>query len=62
MRTAKIIEGVGSLFIVYPIWLYLMYWLLKQNNPDRLIWFLFWVYVPVALLIAITSKFTDEEK
>lgn len=60
MKTSKIVELVGSL-ITLPIWLYLMYWVIGQSNPDRLIWFLFWSYVPLSILIIIISKAVEDD-
>lgn len=62
MKTSKIIELISSVFIISPIWYYLLYWLIKQNNPDRLIWFLFWIYVPVAILLSIISKVSESNE
>jgi hypothetical protein len=62
MKKSTIIAIILCLFIEMPIWFYLMYWLLSQSNPDRLIWFLFWVYVPVIIFNNIAVKIAGEEK
>jgi len=51
-----------ALFIELPIWIYIMYWILSQLNPDRLVWFLFWIYVPTLIVTAILSKIIAGEK
>ncbi len=45
-----------AIFIELPIWIYLQFWVLSQLNPDRLIWFLFWVYVPTLFMTSILGK------
>ena len=49
-----------SLLIELPIWFYLIYWILFQLHPDRLIWFLFYIYVPVVIITSILSKIIAE--
>lgn len=60
MKPSKLFELLATLFITLPIWFYLLYWILSQLNPDRLIWFLYWTYVPLIILIAIISKAVEE--
>lgn len=36
--------------IVTPIWLYLCFKVLQAVQATELMWFLFWVYVPVGIL------------
>ena len=60
MKTSKIVELTGSL-IMLPISFYIIFWLISQNNPDRLIWFLFWIYVPIALIVVIISKAVEDD-
>ena len=55
MKGLKIFVGVVGFCITLPIWFYLVYTMLCAIHPDRLIWFLFWIYVPVHLLVAILS-------
>jgi hypothetical protein len=38
------------LLVRFPIWCFLVYVMLKAANPDRLVWFLFFVYVPIGFL------------
>ncbi len=55
MKGLKIFVGVVGFCITLPIWFYLVYTMLCAIHPDRLVWFLFWIYVPVNLLVAILS-------
>jgi|WetSurMetagenome_2_1015567.scaffolds.fasta_scaffold217631_3 hypothetical protein len=56
-----IIAIIISLFIECPIWLYLLYWILNQLHPDRLIWFLYIIYIPSIILSSILGKIILEE-
>ena len=59
MNKAKLLAGVLVLFISIPIWLFLLHTILKQLEVDRLIWFLFWIYVPLQFLIGIISGIVE---
>ena len=61
MNKKTIIAIILALFIEFPIWFYLVYWILSQLNPDRLIWFLFWVYVPTLIITAILGRIIGEK-
>jgi len=53
MKGLKIFTGIVGLCITLPIWFYLIYSILCATHPDRLVWFLFWVYVPLTFLVSI---------
>jgi hypothetical protein len=53
MKGLKIFAGIASLCVTAPIWYFLVYTMLNAAHPDRLVWFLFWVYVPLAILLGI---------
>ena len=58
MKTSKIFDIIGTLFTLFlllPMWLFLCYSILIAIQPDRLVWFIFWGYVPIAILIAILT-------
>lgn len=55
----KTIIAILSIIVMYPIWYYLLYNLLKAVNASELNMFLFWVYVPVSVLIHILSRIAD---
>jgi len=62
MNKKTIIAIILTLFIELPIWLYLIYWILSQLNPDRLVWFLFIIYIPTIIITSILSKIIAGEK
>ena len=53
------IVGILSLCISTPIWYYLMYKILVMVQATDIMWFLFWVYVPVGLLVQILVKVSE---
>jgi hypothetical protein len=44
MKGLKNLIGVLGLCVTTPIWLFLVYTMLCAIHPDRLVWFLFWIY------------------
>ncbi len=55
-KTLQVLIAVIGMILYMPIWLYLLYWLISHSNPDRLIWTLFAVYLPVYFFISILSE------
>lgn len=53
MKTTNILL---TLFIVLPIRFYLMWYILKTINATELPMFLFWVSIPLAIIISIISE------
>jgi hypothetical protein len=51
--------GSLALFIVAPIWYYLLYKILVFVNATDLMWFLYWVYLPIGFLCTALSKVID---
>jgi hypothetical protein len=47
-------------FVTTPIWYYLLYSILVAINATDLQFFLFWVYVPVSLLVSYVIKVMEE--
>lgn len=62
MNKKTILAIVLAVFWELPISVYLYFWVLSQLNPDRLIWFLFWMYVPVLIFISVLNKLVVGEK
>jgi hypothetical protein len=50
------IGGLISLFITIPIWYFLVYSILQAIHADRLVWFLFWIYLPAGIFAQIIEK------
>jgi hypothetical protein len=61
MKKSTIVAIILALFVELPIWFFLIYFILSRLSPDRLVWFLFWVYVPVVILNSILAKIAGEK-
>lgn len=47
--------------ITLPIWYFIMYTVLSAIHVDRLVWFLFWVYVPMGMVLTIAEKLATDK-
>lgn len=56
MKTSGIIGTVLGVFVVLPIWFFILYTILKALEVDRLVWFLYWIYLPADILTTILIK------
>ena len=56
MKAAKIIVAILAVCVSSPIWYVLVYHLLASVETDRLLWFLFWIYVPLGILLSIVRS------
>ena len=57
----KATAGILGIFIVLPIWYYLVYKLLEAAPATELMWFLFWIYVPAGILVQVLTKLAEAE-
>jgi len=57
----KTIIGITTALILFPIRIYLMWYLLNAVNATELPMFLFWFYVPFGLLISILSEIAKKQ-
>jgi len=62
MSIARKVTAVLGVFVYLPIWLYLMYQIMLKVQATELMWFLFWIYVPVTILVNMLVKLTEEGK
>lgn len=64
MKAIRVVSGIITLLIRMPIWFYLLYSILQAVNVDRLVWFLFWTYIPLSFFLEIVDtvvkKLTEE--
>ena len=58
----KAIASLMGLFLVAPIWYYLLYQILIRVDASELMFFLYWVYVPVALATNAMVKIAETVK
>jgi hypothetical protein len=57
----KKVAGVISVLVVMPIWLYLVYRILDTIQAGELMWFLYWVYVPAAVLSRVIVELAAKD-
>lgn len=57
----KVIIAILAIFIVAPIWYYLLYKILVAVNASELMWFLYWIYMPVGILVKTLQNLTEEK-
>ena len=58
MKTAA---GMIALFLVMPIWFYLLYKILESVGASELMWFLFWIYIPVNILVNLIARLVEDK-
>lgn len=62
MKALVVIIGLLAIFAILPIQFYLQYQLLARVHATELMWFLFWVHVPLVLLMHVISKIAEKVK
>lgn len=60
MKNLKIVSGMAAVFIILPMWFYILYQILEAINASELTWFLYWVYFPVSMLVTFVGRLLDE--
>lgn len=55
----KAVAGLVALFVVMPLWYWLMYQILVRVDASELMWFLFWVYVPASFFASVLAKVAE---
>jgi len=61
MNILVITSVILSLCITTPIWYYLLYQILVRVNATELMFFLFWVYVPLGIITQILIKICEKD-
>jgi hypothetical protein len=57
---AKAILVILGLFVQFPIYYYLWYKVLRAVHATELMMFLFWVYVPLSIVVFIIAKIVED--
>ena len=57
----KKVAGILGLFIVWPIWYFLLYRILEAVNAAELTWFLYWVYIPASILASVLVQLVEKK-
>lgn len=61
MQTKLRVFYLISFLITAPIWFYLIYQILTAINASELMWFLFWVYVPVSVTVGSVASLFEKD-
>ena len=56
MKALVVFFSLLGICVSLPIWFYLIYQILELVNATELMWFLFWVYVPVTFGLSAVTK------
>lgn len=62
MKVLQFISALLLLLISLPIWYYLLYKILLAINATELMWFLYYIYLPVGVINTIISKIIEKSK
>jgi hypothetical protein len=62
MKAVKLIVGLITIFVQLPIWWFLIYSILNAIHPDRLVWFMFFTYIPIQFLMAIITTIIEKSE
>jgi hypothetical protein len=63
MKALKIAFSLIAVVILLPLQGFLLYTILAAIHPDRLIWFLFWIYMATEfLLMALAPSNREAQK
>ena len=62
MKALRIITGLLAVLLTLPITIWLQYQILKRVDASELMWFLFWVNVPVMILIQSVAKIAEKAR
>lgn len=57
----KVIAAICAFLITTPIWFFLLYKILVLVNASELMFFLFWIYVPLTVFVGVVSRLAVEE-
>ena len=62
LKPIDYICGVMALCVTQPLWFYLLYRILKEIGATELTWFVFWIYVPAAIITRIIINIANKAK
>lgn len=59
MKAFKVFAGIMTLLVSMPLWYVLMYMLLERVQATQAMWVMFWIYMPVGILVAVAGKIAE---
>lgn len=51
--------GILSSFLIMPMWFWLLYQILQRVNATETMWLIYYVYVPLSLVLNISFKIVE---
>ena len=60
MKKIRLVLWLLALLIIGPMWYYLMYKILQMINATELMWFVYWVYAPLAFVLGGIKSVLDD--
>lgn len=57
----KLISAIVYTLIALPLALFLQYKILVTINASELMWFVFWIYAPIAVVVTVVFKLLENE-
>ena len=64
MKAIKAIKAINAILVLLvstPIWYYLLYQILVRVDGSELMFFLYWIYIPVGIIATIIGKIAESE-
>jgi quinol-cytochrome oxidoreductase complex cytochrome b subunit len=62
VKAVKILGASIQILLVLPMWFYFLYSILRAINADRLLWFLFWAYLPLGVLCRVIEEIASRSE
>lgn len=56
----RVILAIMTTCLTIPIWLYLLFRILVAIEATPVMWLLFWVYVPAAIIVRIIQSIIEK--
>jgi hypothetical protein len=60
-KALRVVAGLLAIFVCLPIWLSLLYGILIRVDASDVMWLLYWVYVPISVLVTYIVRLIDEK-
>jgi len=60
MKNINVINGMMAVFIVLPIWFFLLHQILTAINASELAWFLYYIYLPAGFFTNFVGNLLKE--
>lgn len=58
----QVVRMVLATLVTLPIWMYLLYKILVAIEATELMWFLYWIYLPTTMIVAMLTPDSKEPR